>query len=860
MKLFFCILSLLSIYTFPKQFTTLEEFTEYIQNVPEYPDNDTDDWKNPDYTSFHKQMMPTFRKRIINWLRMRPNTMFPVELLAPLLKDVSDYLQKTVPEGRIVKKISVDNGAIFYIWGELNGAFHSLVRSLNELHNQGVIDNNLKIIKPLVHFVFAGDVPNKSPYLIETLFLILRLMQQNPRCEGRSHEKVFYLKGKQEDRQGWLTEGLGRELRTRLVQDAAEKTPLITAFSNFFNRLPLALYLMQEGRTGKDVEAVRISYFGPDYLELEESAFLYFFDDYSRPVISLSQKAIQETDISLKIRAYVYAGSDLKKRIRQRGLTLISKNDIKTEWAVFSSPTGSSRRLYEFFDDAFVRLDVKEELSKWTMTLFRRDVRMQGDFVQDASVFVLSGEVIPDWRQQKVVELHKELADILSENQLLKKNCATDQVDIVAKESGAHQLHIDKPVLDVQGESTGKSYDREIQKVDVARQVEESAEQKESVAAKKVKVEDDTLTSLQGKILKIGSTMDLSKGVKGLSDGYRSGMMLKLDEVNAAGGINGITFQLNVMDDMYEPSQARANVLEMIKDQSIDLLLAPLGTPTTKAYLDLIEQGKVLALFPIARSQEFRRPDLINIIQYQMSLKQEAEMVTRYVYEAFKIKKLVIFYQNDDFGIEPKDEIERLAKTDLTDLELLAISYERNNVSFKEHIEKIKKFKPDAIALQATSSVVEEFVRQIGPDFLHGKVLYGGSWLMVDQFLKSMHEKGLHINLISSVPNPEKSDIALAQEFRKAARAKNEPLNVIYFEGYVYMSLLAHAIKEITEPYSKNKIINFFQNLKEYDFNGLILNFNPETRIISQNAWIYSTKNNEWIQRDSQSAAIKKVD
>lgn len=1212
MKLFFCMLSMLSVYIYPKEFKTLKEFTEYAQAMPEYPDNDTDDWNNPEYVVFHKQMIPSFKKRIIHWLRMQSSTVFSVDLLAPVLKEVSDYLQKTVPEGRLIKKVSVDSGAVFYIWGELNGAFHSLVRALNELRNQGIIDNDLKILQPMAHFVFAGDVANKSPYLIETIFLILRLMQANPQCEGRSHEKVFYLKGKQEDRQEWLNGGLGKELRDRLVPDAAEKTPLTSAFSNFFNRLPLALYLLQEGRTGKKVEAVRISYFGPEYSELEESGFLYFFDDYSRPVISLSQRAFLESDISLKIRAYIYAGSDLNKQMRQSGLAMLSKKENNTEWTVFSSPTGSSRRLYQFFDDAFVRLDVKEELSKWTMTLFHQDVRSQSGFVQDAPVYLLSGEAIKDLRQQKVVELQKELVTLINENQSLKKNCVLAQADETVKEpapekkpdqaisalqngnfvigstmdlskqfktynetlkaglnlaidtlnkeggirgkkirmvylddayepsiakaniekllqdfktnvtlssmgsptiagyldlikdgkifvifpnTGAFRspdlkylihlrtsylenghmiaqfvvndlkdkkiaffyqddawgknlyagakyefekagitqfldlpympnsisftqqsealkkfnpdaialfcnpkvcqeffkevgaeylrgkllfgdtvlglndfsaylkekglnmvrlqvvpdpiqsqleivkefreaankagapidiislegymnaavfldivqkikgditidnfikaveeikdydfkglklnfdpktrqlLHtvwfntgesdwpskdvvVDELADDTQDKSVEKGADDKVLTLESVQKVKTSADQKvlevQKRAQERLSSEDSKLTSLQGKTLKIGSTMDLSKGVKGLSDGYKGGMMLKLDEINASGGTNGIVFQLNVMDDKYEPSRAQANVLEMMNELHIDLLLAPLGTPTTKAYLDVIEQGKVLALFPIARSAEFRRPDLINIIQYQMSLKQEAEIITRYVYENFKVKKLVVFYQNDDFGIEPKNEIERLAKTDLTGLELLAVPYERNNVSFKEQVAKIKNFKPDAIALQATSSVIEELVRQTGADFLYGKILFGGSWLMVDQFLKSMKEKGLDVNLISSVPDPENSDIELAQEYRKAAQAKNVPLNVIYFEGYLYMSLLEHAMKAIDEPYSKEKIINVFQNMKNFDFKGLKLNFNPETRVILQNAWIYSTKANVWIQR-----------
>lgn len=853
---------------YARDFTTLKEFTAYAERMPEDPEISSSDWSNPDYRMFHKMLLPTFEKRVIEFLRNKDAGIFPkleymypslVDLFPSLLAEVVDHLQRNVPDGRVIKKVTVDTGASFYIWSELNGAFHSLVRTLNYLEQQGIINNELKIIKPIAHFVFIGDVPNRSPYLIETLFLILRLMEKNPRCEGRSHEKVFYLKGKQEDRQEWLNTGLRNELEVRLANHKPKAVPMAALLSNFFNRLPLALYLIKEGQSteNKKLDALRISYFNPENSELDENSFLYFFDDYARPAISITQKGGIKSNLELKIRAYIYAGNDVKGRIDRHGLSLFKKNG-RTEWLVFSSPTGSSRRLYQFFDDAYVRLDIKDMITEWTLTLVHQDSRIRAGFIEDAPRRVISGKSIQNERQQQIAQLQDRLMQLTAENSRIKRDCLAEANVLASKRvSQPVQALPSEPSIPTEEkapEETVPTKSKSLEHVSDGDMHDVLALQEN--AMRKLKQEDNQLSSLQGNILKIGSTMDLSKGVKGLSDGYKGGILLKLEDINATGGIHDITLQLNLLDDEYDPQRALENVQKMLTDLNIDLLLAPLGTPTTKAYIDLIEQGKVLVLFPIARSNIFRRPDLINVIQYQQSLRQEADAITRYVYEKHRPNKLAIFYQNDDFGIEPMEHIQHLIKNEMKDLEILTVPYERNTVTFKENVTKIKNFKPDGIALFATSSVVEEFVRQIGIDFLFGKVLFGGSWLVVDQLLKSMQEKGLDLTLISSVPDPVTSDIPLAQEFRKAAQLKGVPLNVIYFEGYLYMSLLAHALEQIEKPYTKTKIIEQFQNLKEYDFKGLRLNFDPETRSITQNVWIYSTSDNSWIQEKVKS--IKK--
>ena len=71
------------------------------------------------------------------------------------------------------------NGSQFIIFGPLFSSYHSLVRCLTELKGLGYLSNDMKIAKPSTFIVFNGDVIDGSPYILETLSLVLSLMHAN---------------------------------------------------------------------------------------------------------------------------------------------------------------------------------------------------------------------------------------------------------------------------------------------------------------------------------------------------------------------------------------------------------------------------------------------------------------------------------------------------------------------------------------------------------------------------------------------------------------------------------------------------------------------------------------------------------
>lgn len=342
--------------------------------------------------------------------------------------------------------------------------------------------------------------------------------------------------------------------------------------------------------------------------------------------------------------------------------------------------------------------------------------------------------------------------------------------------------------------------------------------------------------------LKIGTLLDLSSNIIQCTGPLRRGMEIVFDQINQAGGIQGKMMNLVVIDDKYEPDLAREGVLNFINNYKIDILLSPVGSPTLLAYLDLVKEGKVLVLFPTACDTRFRSPDLKYIIHCRASYGQESAAMAQYAYRELKARKIALFYQND---IESVDgAVAYFKKVEFKDYELLV--YDRKSTSFAAQAKKIKDMGADAILLMCIPSAGLELLRQIGAENLFAKNLICWSSLTSDQFQRGLNSRGLKAAVISALPN-QKSDLPLAQAFRKAAGDIQVSIDQWQFEGFINATIFHKILEKVEGSITKESIIAAAEKIKDLDIGGLILNFDPKSRTLSSKIWIV-TSSGEWIE------------
>lgn len=606
----------------------------------------------------------------------------------------------------------------------------------------------------------------------------------------RNPSKVIYIQGRKEMHYEKSESPLSQQIK---AVSGANNEVLDQRIEKFFNTLPLALYIMNDEKKGIRVDANTNKQFTDEMI----SSFLA---TRNKPWITTFQK-IDKREVPVEIMAIVTVDNNYKTVGLKRHI------DYLILWSIFSSPIGAHRRLYGFVNDAFAIIDITPYIKNWNIVFYHNDALRGQPFGPPSAYNLISGDLLYgnflNFFDQKEREQLKENVYQLEERvKRLKEECQKKQQA---------------------GEKNGTR--------------DELIDQNKRVL---LAVHDDVIV--------FGCTLDLSKGLRNQSAGLQAGITAKIDEINALGGVNGKQLQIIFLDDEYTPSIAKKNALRFINEFNTDVLLCPLGSSTLEIYLDMVKEEKILVLFPVTGSLMFRSPEIKNILNYRPSYSNELQTLTEYMVMVRNARKFLIFYQQDSYGEGPKEAVKatlrRLNITNFTE-----IPYERNELDFTDKVKQIKNFDPDSIVFISTSVPAQNLIRQLGADFFSGKNIYGTSNNFGEASFKNfMKLKGLNFFIANVVPNPEVSDTEIAKEFRNKAYKGNIVIDTISFEGYILASLTVYVLEQIKGEITKQKIIDVIRGMKDFDFKGLKLSYNPELNTLSNDLWISEGFDEKWLK------------
>lgn len=358
-------------------------------------------------------------------------------------------------------------------------------------------------------------------------------------------------------------------------------------------------------------------------------------------------------------------------------------------------------------------------------------------------------------------------------------------------------------------------------------------------------------------IIKIGSTMSLSGITAPMSNENKIGLETaffvnnKNSELFTSDLFTSKLFTKKnlilpiILDDGYSPRVAKSNINKIINTYGLNTIVAPTGTGPLAFYLDMVKAGKVFVFFPNTGAEIFRNKDIKNIINFRASYTDETKTTIGYLTKVLGIKSFAFFYQNDAYG-KPISEV---AHNELKNAGINTwtdIPHLKTQSEFKSSTEKLKTIMPEAIGCFSANATTQQLIEELGPDFFSGRILFGVSFLFSDAFKKFLDDRGIKYILTGVVPDPEKSELEIAKEFRKEMNLKNLNSSLNALEGYISGSLIANAINNMMPPFTAEKIMNYFENMNNYKFKGLNLIFNPEKRNLSQPVWL-RTLDLKWI-------------
>src|SRR6266513_542773 len=208
----------------------------------------------------------------------------------------------------------------------------------------------------------------------------------------------------------------------------------------------------------------------------------------------------------------------------------------------------------------------------------------------------------------------------------------------------------------------------------------------------------------------IGSIQDLSGPIAGFGKQVRLGMILRVDEVNEQGGINGRKIKLIVEDSAYDPKKAVLAAQKLVNQDKIFAMVGHIGTAQNMAAMPVQFEKNVINFFPVTAAREMYEP--FHRLKYSFAATYYDQMRTAVpkIVKDKGGKKVCTIYQDDEFGLEVMRGAEAGLKT--INMELAEkTSYKRGATDFSSQVAKLKSSGCDVVVL---GTIIRETIGTIG--------------------------------------------------------------------------------------------------------------------------------------------------
>ena len=155
--------------------------------------------------------------------------------------------------------------------------------------------------------------------------------------------------------------------------------------------------------------------------------------------------------------------------------------------------------------------------------------------------------------------------------------------------------------------------------------------------------------------IRIGIHLDLSGPINFWGVPMRNGHMMRAEEQNDKGGVNGRKIRLIIEDNAYDPKKGVLATQKLIQQDNVFAMAGVLGTPIVMASLQTVLDAGVPHVFPGSNARSMFEP--YNKLKFSMASPYDGQVKAglKWVAAAKGSKRLGIIFQDDDFGKELRD-------------------------------------------------------------------------------------------------------------------------------------------------------------------------------------------------------------
>ena len=295
-----------------------------------------------------------------------------------------------------------------------------------------------------------------------------------------------------------------------------------------------------------------------------------------------------------------------------------------------------------------------------------------------------------------------------------------------------------------------------------------------------------------GDTIKVGVYGDLTGATSSFGQSTKNGVELAVDEINAAGGVNGKKIVIVSEDDQGRPEQAKTVVSKLISQDKVEALLGEVASTNSLAAAPVAQEAKIPMITPSSTNPKVTEVgDYISRVCFIDPF--QGAVMAKFAGNTLKAKTAAIF---GDVNSDYSKGLTQFFKEEFTKLGGKIVAeeaYTQNDPDFKGQLTKIRDLKPDIIYIPGYYSQVGIIAKQARELGMNMPLLGGDGWDSPELWkLGGDALKNAYISNHYSADNPAPE----IQNFVKAYKAKfNVVPDSLAALAYDATKVLADAIK-----------------------------------------------------------------
>jgi branched-chain amino acid transport system substrate-binding protein len=351
----------------------------------------------------------------------------------------------------------------------------------------------------------------------------------------------------------------------------------------------------------------------------------------------------------------------------------------------------------------------------------------------------------------------------------------------------------------------------------------------------------------------LGIHADLSGAAATFGVPVVNAFRLRIDEVNAAGGINGRKVRLVVEDNAYQVPRAVQVANKLINSDKVFAIVGSTGTPMNAAVLPAQLAAGVPNLFPISWGLPMAEP--VHPLKYGIYTSYADQMrgAIKYMVQTGGKKAVCALYQDTDFGREIYQAA--LAQLKAMKMELVASSTHRpTETDFTVAINKFREAKCDLIAMGTIvrdTLIPYSTARKIGwndVEFIGVSASYD---LAVSGAEGGASEGYRAVGFFD--PPSEKTATPQGAAWMKRYRERfNTEPTIQAAIGNTIIDITLSAIQRAGQDLTTRSLVTALEQLRNYQdpFGGPQQSLSPDHHFTSRASVLYKVQDRRWVRVD----------